>query len=162
MKKWKKLLETSSFYTCVLKTTSIWGKVPEIQIETEKFFFFLSWANFNHFTLAVPHPPSLSNNPENQNFEKNKNHNHMMYASWDTECKRHNFLSFWVIFCIFTQLLTPKIKIWKKCTKSLEMLSFYTHMCTINEDHIMYGSTTPSPLSCQALLKSANCSSPPF
>ena len=31
--------------------------------------------------------------------------------------------------------MTPKIKIWKKCKKHLETLS-----CTINQDHMMYGS----------------------
>ena len=68
---------------------------------------------------------------ENQNFEKMKkvsgdviflhmcikNHDHM-YASWDIECNRHNFLLFCVTFCPFTPLLTPKIKIWKKCKKN--------------------------------------------
>ena len=33
----KKLLEISSFYTCVPKTTIIWGTVPEIRSETELF-----------------------------------------------------------------------------------------------------------------------------
>ena len=35
-------------------------------------------------------------------------------------------------------LLTPKIKIWKKCKKHLKILSL--HMCTITQDHMMYGS----------------------
>ena len=95
--------------------------------------FFLSfWAIFCPL-------PALPNNPENQNFEKmkkasgdiilnlwNKKHNQMMYAYSDTECNRHNFLSFWGIFCSFTPLLTPKIKIRKKCKTHLEILSFYT------------------------------------
>ena len=34
--------------------------------------------------------------------------------------EQDNFLSFWVIFCSFTLLLTPKMKIWKKCTKTLD------------------------------------------
>ena len=57
------------------------------------------------------------------------------------------FLSFWTIFCLFTSTPTPthnnpenqnfeKKKKWKKC---LEILSFYTYMCTINEDHMIYG-----------------------
>ena len=37
----------------------------------------------------------------------------MMYGSWDTECNRQNFLSFWTIFCSFTPLTTRKIKILK-------------------------------------------------
>ena len=43
-----------------------------------------------------------------------KNHNHMMYGSWDTEWGRHNFLSFWAIFCpfeIFFYTLAPLLLI---------------------------------------------------
>ena len=52
---------------------------------------------------------------------------------------RHNFLSFQTIFCFFTALLTPKIKIWKKCKKTPGHI-ILLHMCTVNQDHIMYGS----------------------
>ena len=45
-----------------------------------------------------------------------------------------NFLSFWTIFCPFT---TPPPKNQKKY---LEILSFYTYICTTNEDHMIYGS----------------------
>ena len=45
---------------------------------------------------------------------------------------------FWANFCPFSPPLTPKIKICKKCTKSLEILSFHT--CTINQNHMMSGS----------------------
>ena len=38
LKKWKKLLEISSFYTCAPKNTTIWGTVPEIWSETDKKF----------------------------------------------------------------------------------------------------------------------------
>ena len=69
-----------------------------------------------------------------------KNHNHMMYASWKMECNRQKFLSFWTIFCPFTTQLTPKLKIWKKCTKRPRNI-ILLHMCTINEDHVMYGSS---------------------
>ena len=37
LKKWKNLLEISSIYTCVPKTTIIWGTFPEIRSETEFF-----------------------------------------------------------------------------------------------------------------------------
>ena len=43
------------------------------------------------------------------------NHYHMMYVSWYMECTRHTFLSFWVTVYPFSPLLTPKMKIWKKC-----------------------------------------------
>ena len=67
-----------------------------------------------------------------------KYHNHMMYGSWDMEWERQKILSFRTISCPFTTpthhtLLIPKIK-------CLEILSFYTYMCTINEDHMIYGS----------------------
>ena len=110
------MLGALSFYTCVPKTKIIWGAAPDIRRETE-FFVIL-----DHFWPFYP------NNLGNQNFEKMKKtsgdviilhmctkNRHMMYASWDMECDRHNFLSFWAIFLPFKPLLTPKIKIWKKC-----------------------------------------------
>ena len=71
-----------------------------------------SFCHFGPFFFSF----TTLNDPENQNFEKMKmvpgyviilhmcirNHNHMMYASWDMECDRQNFLSFWIIFCPFT------------------------------------------------------------
>ena len=75
------------------------------------------------FFIIVGHvlPFHPRSNSENQNFEKmkkgictkNQDHN-MMYASWDVECGRHNFLLFWAIFCPFTLLTIQKIKILKK------------------------------------------------
>ena len=71
---------------------------------------------------------------ENQNFFKNGkstwrycpftsiNDSHMMYGSSDMNSNRQNFLTFWTIFCPFTQ----KLKILKKWKKYLEILSFYT------------------------------------
>ena len=63
--------------------------------------------HFSPFLLFYP-----TNNPKNQNFEKMKkalgdiiilhmctiNDNHIMYGSWDMECLRQIFLSFWTIF----------------------------------------------------------------
>ena len=106
----------SSSYSCVQKFTIIWCTVLEIRSETE-FFVILG-----HFLPFYP-----SNDPENQNFEKMKrisgntihlhmcsiNEDHMMYDSWNIRYKRHNFLSFWTIFCAFTILTTWKIKILK-------------------------------------------------
>ena len=55
----------------------------------------------------------------------NKNLNHMIYSSRDTEWDRI-FLSFWGIFCPITSLMIRKIKIFKKGKNCQEMLSFYT------------------------------------
>ena len=98
---------------------------------------FLSfWTFFCPFT---PPPPS-PNNPKNQNFEKlpkipgdviilhkcTKNHDHMLYCSWDMACDRCNcYFSFWAIFCPFTPLTAQKIKILKKWKKGLVISSFY-------------------------------------
>ena len=105
---------------------------------------------FGHF---LPLFSPLPNNPENQNFEKmkkasgdviilnlcNKKHNHMMYAYSDMECDIHNFLSFQADFCSFAPLLATKIKALKKCKKISDDI-ILLHMCTINPDHMMYGS----------------------
>ena len=67
------------------------------------------------------------------------NDSHMMYGSWDIECNRQKFLSFWTIFCPSTSLTTWKIKIlknWKKTPGDIIIL----HMCTINDNHLIYGS----------------------
>ena len=107
------------------------------------------WDKQNFLPFWAILPP---NNWENQNFKKikktsgdviilhmcTKTHYHMMYASWDIEYNRHNFLLFWAIFCPFIPLLTPKIKIWNKCKKLRDITLLHT--CSINEDHMMYGS----------------------
>ena len=116
------MLEIWQFYTCVPKTTTIWGTVPEIHSETHIIF--------RHFEPFLPFYPC--NNPENQNFEKmknvsgdiiilqmcDKNNSHMMYAFQDKECDRQFFLSFWAIFYQFISLTTWKIKIFKKWKKA--------------------------------------------
>ena len=67
-----------------------------------------------------------------------KNHNHVMYGSWDTEWDRQNFLSFWAIFCPFTLYGPRKSKFWKNKKKSED--NIILQMCTINDSHMIYGS----------------------
>ena len=67
-----------------------------------------------------------------------KNHNHTRHRSWDMEWDRQNILLFWAIFCPFTSLLTPKIKIGKKTTTTGDII--FLHVCTINENHMTFGS----------------------
>ena len=45
-----------------------------------------------------------------------KNHNHMMYGSWDMECDRHNFLSLWTVFCP----MDPENQNFEKMKETLE------------------------------------------
>ena len=67
-------------------------------------------------------------------------------------CDRHNFLSFWDIFCPLAPGLTLKIKIWKtfdppnnpknqnfgKMKKMFEDIILF--LCITNDDHMMYSS----------------------
>ena len=66
-------------------------------------------------------------------FTCTNNHDNMTYASWDMECNRHNFLSFWAIFCPFFPLLTPNIKIYWFLRylrhNGQRFLSFWTVFC---------------------------------
>ena len=52
-----------------------------------------------------------------------KNHDHMLYCSWDMTCDRCN--SFWATFCPFTLLTAQKIKIKKKMKKNA---TIYHHL----------------------------------
>ena len=96
-----------------------------------------------HFFVILSHFLSfysLSNNPENQQFDKLKivsgdiiilqmytiNDNHVIGGSSDMEWDGHNFLSCSTIFCLFTPLANQKIKISKKWKKIQEISSFYT------------------------------------
>ena len=68
-----------------------------------------------------------------------KNHDRVMYTSWDMECDRQNFLPFWAIFCPFTPLTTHKIKILQRW-KTTPADTIILHMCTKNQNYMMYDS----------------------
>ena len=100
LKKWKKLLEISSFYIYVPKTTIIDLQFQRYRVRRTKFFVI-----FSHF-LPFYNP----NNLKNQNFasgdviishRRTKNHDHMMYASWDVERDR-NFCHFGPLFALLS------------------------------------------------------------
>ena len=58
--------------------------------------------------------------------EYTKNHDHILYCSWDMVCDICNcYSSFWAIFCPLTSLTAQKIKISQKWKKELEISSFY-------------------------------------
>ena len=58
-----------------------------------------------------------------------KNHNHMMYGSWDTDKILDHFLPFYPLW-------TQKLKTTKKNGKNTEI---YYHFTNINDSHMMYG-----------------------
>ena len=63
----------------------------------------------------------------------------MMYGSRDNQVQRTEFFVILDCFFPFYPLTTQKIKIlkkWKKTTEDIIIL----HMCTINDNHMMYGS----------------------
>ena len=90
-----------------------------------------------HFLLFYP-----PNSPKNQNFMKmkktprdiinlyrcTKNHDHMLYCSWDMVRDRCTYFSFWATFCPFTHPTAQKIKILQKLKKHLDISSFYIYV----------------------------------
>ena len=106
-----------------------------------------------HF-LPFYHP----NSPKNQNLEKmkktprdiiilhkcTKNHDHMLYCSWDIACDIFNcYFSFWATFCPFTQPKNSKFLKNEKNTWRYHYSTtyyYYTNMRTTYYDQMMYGS----------------------
>ena len=104
--------------------------------------------NYGSF-FALLFPP---NNLENQNFEKmktafgyvilhmcTKNHNHIMYASWDVECNRHKFFEILGHSMPFGPPNNPKSQPFEKMRKTLGDI-IILRLCITNDDHIMHGS----------------------
>ena len=140
-KKRKKCLEILSFYTymwTINEDHMIYGSCY-IRCHRQKFLLF--WVIFYHFsplTTTKIRILKLKKTPGDIIILHicTINSNHLMYGSSDMECSRANFLSFWTVFCLFTPLTTQKIKILKKTPADIIIL----HRCTINENHMMYGS----------------------
>ena len=105
-----------------LKLTTLGHFLPFYPLKTQKSWILGKWKKCWIFIL----------------YTCTKNHDNMMYASWDMKCLRNFFLSIWAIFCPFTPLMTGKVNFekMKKTPKNI----FILHMCTINYNHMMYGS----------------------
>ena len=109
----------------------IWGMVPEIQSGGKIFSSF--WAIFCPFTSLTTRKIKILKKwkkllERSSFYTCNKNHDLMMYASWDIERDRQNFLSFWASFCPFSPLTTQKIKILKKWKKRLVRYHHFTQV----------------------------------
>ena len=125
LKKWEKLLEISSLYTCILKTTIIWGTAPEIEWDRH---------NFLPFFALLPHYW-----PQKLKFEKNvKNawiyyHFTLAYLKWRSYHvwflrykARRSFLSFWAIFLSFYPTNSLKNQNFEKMKQSATRYHHFT------------------------------------
>ena len=135
-------LDIVIFQTCTIDDSHMMHGSWDMECNRQNIFVILDC--FLHFTPLTT--------PKNQNFEKLKkppgdiiishmftiNDNHIMYGSWDTKCARQNFLSFWVIFCPFTPLITQKIKILKRRKRTPGDITIL-NIFTMNNNHTMYG-----------------------
>ena len=97
--------------------------------------FFVILGNFMPFYLPITIQKIKTIKKKKKKCAINKDHNHLMYRSWHIRCNRPNFLSFWVIFCPFT-FDHPENQNFEiiKTPKDIIIL----HMCTINDDQMMY------------------------
>ena len=142
LKKWKRLLEISSFTHVYQKPQSY--EVQFLRYEVRRNFLSF-WTIFCLFNPLPPKTKQPTKPKLKKKYEKNIYRCHhfklvlqkntiiwfMLTQIWSS-CIDIIFLSFQVIFCFFVPLLTPKIKIWKKCKKCLNILSFYTCVPLIN------------------------------
>ena len=118
LKKWKKYLEVSSFWTCATKNTIIWCMLTQTWSVTDIIF-----CHFMPFFALLPHywPPKLKFGKNVKKKPRNIillhmctiNQDHMMYDFWDIKSKGE-FLVILGNFCPLTLLKTQKIKILKK------------------------------------------------
>ena len=117
--------------------TIIYCKVPEISSAMDRFFCHFG-PEFIILEKILPFYPLK--NPKNQNFEKmkkipgdtiilqkcTKNHDHMVYCSWDMAHDGSNYFSFWAIFCPLTCPKSENLKEVKKAPWDIIIL----HKCT--------------------------------
>ena len=131
IKKWKKCLQILSFYIymCTINEDHEIYDPWNIRCDRQKFLSFSAiFCPFSPLTSwKIKILKLKKKNTERYHHFTNLHHNdnHMMHGSWDMECNRQNFFSFWTVFCPSMPLWTQKIKIFKKRKKHLKILSFY-------------------------------------
>ena len=134
----KKHLQISSFYTYAPKITIIWCMLPKIRSATDRIFC--------HFLLFYPILKKQKKAQDSillHNCTINEDHDvwFLRYRVW---CETQNSLTFGLFFPFYTPPPPPtptthQNKISKKWKKRLSYI-IILHMCTINDDHMMYGS----------------------
>ena len=148
----KKHLEVSTLTTSVPKIMITCYTVPEIWCARDVIVI-IHFGLIFAFLLPLP----LPNSPKNENFKTmektpgyiiilqncTKNHDHMLYCSWDVVHDRCNCcFSFWAIFCPFTSpfpLNSPKNENFKKMKKGKKTpADIILNKCTKNYDQMPY------------------------
>ena len=115
LKKWKKTPRDITLHKCTRNQDHMLYYSWEIGRMTDVIVIF-------HFGLFFPLlQPKKWKNKNKKNKKKpedviifhncTKNHDHMLYCSWDMVCDRCNYFSFLVIFCPFTPITARKMKI---------------------------------------------------
>ena len=66
-----------------------------------------------------------------------KNYDHTRYSSWDMECDRHNFLSFWATFLHFWPTNNPENQNFEKMKHASGDI-IILHLCTKNQNHMYF------------------------
>ena len=119
--KWKKCLEISLFYIYAPEIMIICYTVPEIWYVTEISVIFHFWLFFALLPPNLPKKWKLKKKRKKKPgdiiilHKCTKNHNHMLYCSWNMTCDRCNcYFSVWAIFCPFTPITVQENKIFKK------------------------------------------------
>ena len=67
------------------------------------------------------------------------NDSYMMYGFWDMECNGQNFWSFRPFFALLPPPNNPNNQNFEKMKQATEDI-IILHMCTINDNRMMYGS----------------------
>ena len=117
-----------------------WFLCAQKQLQTSKTPCFTPCRNFQHFgPFFRPFSPLITWKIKILTFKKAPggiiilhictiNDHHMMHGSWDMECNKHNFLSFWMVFCPFTPPMDPENQNFQKKSKEhMKILLFYKH-----------------------------------
>ena len=133
LKKWKKCLDIP-FYMCTINANHMMYDSWDMKCDRQNFLsfyymlhcswvmahdgcncYFTFWVIFCPFTLLISQKMKISKKwkkrPEDIIIlhKCTKNHNHMVYCSWDMACDGCNcYFLFWAIFCPFTHLTCPK------------------------------------------------------
>ena len=145
MKKWIKHLEILSFYTCVPKLTIMCCMVPEISSMTDRILL-LFWTVFCPFTTLTTQKIKIL-----KKWKKNTGryyHFPYVYQKWQSydvwflRYRAQQTKSFVILdhFLPFYPINNLKNQNFEKMKKKMPGDIIILHKCTINNNHIMYGS----------------------